>query len=96
MFISGKSFSKVLVACIFEFELILLDLYVHVKKLLKDPVWCLPLITYAPRGRRGGGQDPYTFPYLLHATRWEGVQPGVQIACKIAYVLNGTPISELK
>ena len=43
----------------------------------------LPFSTYAPRGR--GGQVSYTFP--LRITCKKGGE-GVQIACKIAYVLN--------
>ena len=45
----------------------------------------LPLITYAYRG--GGVKPPIHFHCVLHAKRWEGVQ----IACKIAYILNGRP-----
>ena len=49
----------------------------------------LPLITYAPRGREGGGVKPALHFYcVLHAKRGEGVQ----IACKIAYVINGRPL----
>ena len=49
----------------------------------------LPLITYAPRGREGGGvKPPIHFYCVLYAKRGEGVQ----IACKNAYVINGRPL----
>ena len=44
----------------------------------------LPLPAYTPRG--GGGQASNTF--LLHVTCKKG--EGVQIACKHAYVTNGS------
>ena len=50
----------------------------------------LPLITYAPRRRGGGGNSPIHFHCLLHAKREEGVQK----ACKTAYVLNGRPLCD--
>ena len=50
-------------------------------------VWGLPLITYAPRGR-GWVKPPIHFYCVLHAKRGEGVQ----VACKIAYVINGRPL----
>ena len=49
----------------------------------------LPLITYAPRGRGGRGQAYYTF--LVRITCKKGGK-GVQIACQIAYVINGRPL----
>ena len=49
----------------------------------------LPLITYAPRGR--GGQTSYTFP-LRSTCKNGGGGGGVQIACKIAYIINGMPL----
>ena len=48
----------------------------------------LPLITYATRGR-AAGQTSYTFP--LHITCKKKKGGGIQIACKIAYVINGRP-----
>ena len=39
----------------------------------------------------GGGQVSYTFP--LRITCKKGGGEGVQIACKIAYVLNGRPLT---
>ena len=48
----------------------------------------LPLIMNAPRGRGGGGFKPPIHLYcILHAKRGEGVQ----IACQIAYIINGRP-----
>ena len=46
---------------------------------------------YTPRGR-GGGQvkSPIHFHCVLHAKKGGG--EGVQIAGKIAYVLNGRPL----
>ena len=49
----------------------------------------LPLITYAPRGRGGGDQASYTF--LLRITCKKRGGGGFQIACKIAYIINGRP-----
>ena len=43
----------------------------------------LPSITYSPRGEGGGS----SLLYILHAKRGQGVQ----IGCKIAYVINGRP-----
>ena len=54
-------------------------------------LWGIPLITYAPRGR-GWGQASYTFP--LRITCKKGGE-GVQKACKIAYVINGRPLSPI-
>ena len=45
----------------------------------------LLLITYAPSRRGGGVKPPIHFYCVLHAKRGEGVQ----IACNIAYVING-------
>ena len=54
----------------------------------------LPLITYAPRGRGGGEvKPPIHFYCVLHA-KWGG--EGVQIACKIVYVINGRPLTLFK
>ena len=53
----------------------------------------LPFSTYAPRGGGGGGHVSYTFP--LRITCKKGGGEGVQIACKIAYVLNGRPLPEI-
>ena len=39
-------------------------------------------------------KSPIHFHYVLHAKRGEGGE-GVQIACKIAYVLNGRPLSHI-
>ena len=46
----------------------------------------LPFSMYTPRWR--GVKFPIHFHCVLHAKRGEGVQ----IACKIAYVLNGRPL----
>ena len=46
-----------------------------------------PFSTYTPRGR-GGIKSPIHFHCVLHAKQGGG---GVQITCKIAYVLNGKP-----
>ena len=46
----------------------------------------LPLITYAPRGR-----GVSSLPYISIAYYMQKGGEGVQIACKIAYVLNGRP-----
>ena len=53
-------------------------------------VWGLPFSMYALRGRGGGVKSAIHFHCVLHAKRGEGVQ----IACKIAYVLNGKPLLE--
>ena len=45
----------------------------------------LPLITYAPRGRGGG------LLYISIAYYMQKMKEGVQIACKIAYVIDGRP-----
>ena len=50
----------------------------------------LPLITYAPRGR-GGGQASYTFLLRITCKKKKKGGGAVQIACKIAYVINGRP-----
>ena len=48
----------------------------------------LPLITYEPRGDGGGSSLPYiSIAYYMQ----KGVE-GVQIACKIAYVISGRPL----
>ena len=44
-------------------------------------------ITYAPWGG-GGGKPPIHLYCVLHTKRGEGVQ----IACKIVYVINGRPL----
>ena len=51
----------------------------------------LPLITYAPRERGGGGQASYTF--LLCITCKKGGER-VQKACQIVYIINGRPLME--
>ena len=51
----------------------------------------LPFIMYAPRVG-GWGQASYTFPLC---TCNKGVGGWVQIACKIAYVLNGRPLTQV-
>ena len=48
----------------------------------------LPFSTYAPRGGRGGGSS---LLYISIAYYMQKGGEGVQIACKIAYVLNGRP-----
>ena len=48
----------------------------------------LPLITYALRGGGGGS----SLPYISIAYYMQKGGEGVQIACKIAYVLNGRPL----
>ena len=45
---------------------------------------------YAPRGRGGGVKPPIHVYCVLYVKRGEGVQ----IACKIAYVINGRPQTE--
>ena len=53
-------------------------------------LWGLPFSTYAPRGGVGGSSPLYiSIAYYMQ----KGGE-GVQIACKIAYVLNGRPLSE--
>ena len=47
----------------------------------------LPLITYTPRGRGEGSSLLYIF-IAYYMQKGGG---GVQIACKIAYILNGYP-----
>ena len=48
----------------------------------------LPLITYAPRGKGGGSSLLYiSIAYYMKKKGGEGVQ----IACKIVYVINGRP-----
>ena len=53
--------------------------------------------TYEPGGKGGGGggggQISYTFPFLLTYTNGGGGGEGVQIVCKLAYVLNGRPLN---
>ena len=50
-----------------------------------------PSINYVrTQGEGGGGQVSNTFP--LRITCKKGGGEGVQIACKIAYVLNGRPL----
>ena len=49
----------------------------------------LPLSTYAPRGRGGGS----TLLYISIAYNMQKGGEGVQIACKVAYVLNGRPLT---
>ena len=52
----------------------------------------LPLISYAPRGRGGGGQSCDIFPLRIYMQKgWEEVQ----IACKNAYLINGRPLIEI-
>ena len=51
----------------------------------------LPLITYAPRGRGGGGSYIYIEYYMQKGGG--GEREGVQIACQIAYVINGRPLT---
>ena len=46
----------------------------------------LPFSTYAPRRR--GNEVSYTIPLRITCKE---VEEGVQIACKIVYVLNGRP-----
>ena len=60
-------------------------LYVISTSALED--WGLPFSTYAPRG--GGGSS---LLYISIAYYMQKGGEGVQIACKIAYVLNGRPI----
>ena len=48
----------------------------------------LPLSTYAARGGRGGS----SLLYIFIAYYMQKGGEGVQIACKIAYVLNGRPL----
>ena len=48
----------------------------------------LPLTTYAPRGRGGGS----SLLYISIAYCMQKGGEGVQIACKIAYVINGRPL----
>ena len=51
----------------------------------------LPFSTYTPGGGGGGGEfkSPLHFYCILHAK----MEEGIQIACKIVYVLNGRPRS---
>ena len=51
-------------------------------------IWGLPLITYAHRGRWGGSR----LPYISIAYNMQKGGEWVQIACKIAYVLNRRPL----
>ena len=63
---------------------------------IQGPEWCLPLITYAPRGGGvGGGQVSHTFPLRIQTCVLRGGKKvdGFQIACKIVYVLNGRPLA---
>ena len=53
-------------------------------------LWGLPFSMYAPRGS-GVGQVSYIFPSCI--TCKKGGREGVQIACKIVYILNGRPLS---
>ena len=50
----------------------------------------IPLITYAPRGRGVKVSYNIYFHCVLHAKKGGG--EGVQITCKIAYVLNERPL----
>ena len=52
-------------------------------------VWGHPFSTYAPRERGGSSILYISIAYYMQK---EG--EGVQIACKIAYVLNGRPLSD--
>ena len=49
----------------------------------------LPLITYAPRGRGVGSSLLVLCVSIAYYMQKGG---GVQIACKIAYVINGRPL----
>ena len=50
----------------------------------------LPFSTYEPRGRWGGGvNSPIHFHCVLHTKGGKGVQ----VVCKIAYTLNGRPLT---
>ena len=50
----------------------------------------LPLIRYAPRGRGGGSN----LLYISIAYYMQKGGEGVQMACQIAYVINGRPLVE--
>ena len=57
----------------------------------------LPLSTYVPRlgvWGWGGVKPPIAihFHCVLHAKKGGGGGRGIQIACKIVYVLNGRPL----
>ena len=64
--------------------------------LLQSPVRVLPLITYAPRGMGGGGGGGSNVLYISIAYYMQkgGGGEGVQIACEVAYVLNGRPLTK--
>ena len=48
--------------------------------------------TYEPRGRWGGGvNSPIHFHCVLHTKKGGG--GGFQVVCKIAYILNGRPLT---
>ena len=49
----------------------------------------LPLTTYAPRGRGGGGSS---LLYISIAYHMQKVGEGVQKPCTNAYVINGRPL----
>ena len=51
----------------------------------------LPFSMYAPRGGGGGAVKSLIHISIAYFMQNEG--KGVQIACKIAYVLNGRPLS---
>ena len=53
-----------------------------------DAIGGLPLITYAPRGE--GGSSLLYISIAYHMQKGGG---WLQIACKIAYVLNGRPLT---
>ena len=55
-----------------------------------DYIRGLPFSTYTPRGK-GRGQVSYTFSLRVICKRGRGFQ----IACKIANVLNGRPLTKL-
>ena len=54
----------------------------------------LPFSTYAPRGGGEGGGSSLLYISIEYYMQ-KGVE-GVQIACKIAYILNGRPHESLK
>ena len=60
----------------------------HIPPLTLVTLRGLPFSTYAPRVW-GGGQVSYTFPSRITSKKG---RRGVQIACKIVYVLNGRPL----
>ena len=56
-----------------------------------SPARGLPFSAYTPKGRGRVSQISYTFSLRIAHTHTQKKGGGVQIACKIVFILNGRP-----